>query len=64
MIQVPSENDISPANSEINQKIAVLRTKYTCHGNHGSDFCWVSGEEKEHILMGHSHFNMWAATWV
>ncbi|KAJ6585988.1 hypothetical protein B0H19DRAFT_1060163 [Mycena capillaripes] len=61
--KIPSENDISPANAEINQKIAALRTKYTCHGNHGSDFCWVSGEEKEHIPLGHPHFNMWAAAW-
>ncbi|KAJ7231395.1 hypothetical protein B0H12DRAFT_1239962 [Mycena haematopus] len=62
--KVPSENDISPVNSEINTKIALLRTKHTCHANDGSDHCWVSGEEKEHIPLGNAHFNMWAAAWA
>ncbi|KAJ7639649.1 hypothetical protein DFH06DRAFT_1138372 [Mycena polygramma] len=64
MFQIPSENDILPANAEINAKIALLRTKWTCHANDGSDYCWISGEEKEHIALGNPHFNMWAAAWV
>jgi hypothetical protein len=62
--QVPSENDISPANAEINAKIALLRTKYTCHADDGSDFCWVSPEDGKHVALGHPHFSMWAAAWV
>jgi hypothetical protein len=61
---VPSENDVSPVNAEINAKIALLRTKYTCHDSDGSDFCWVSPEDGKHIALGHAHFNMWAAAWV
>ncbi|KAJ7318504.1 hypothetical protein DFH08DRAFT_819783 [Mycena albidolilacea] len=62
--KVPSENDISPVNAEINVKIALLRTKYTCHNNDGSDFCWVSPEDGKHVVLGHPHFNMWAAAWA
>ncbi|KAJ7856503.1 hypothetical protein B0H14DRAFT_3864979 [Mycena olivaceomarginata] len=62
--KVPSENDISPVNAEINAKIALLRTKYTCHDNDGSDFCWVSPEDGKHVALGHPHFNMWAAAWA
>ncbi|KAJ7872014.1 hypothetical protein B0H14DRAFT_3567327 [Mycena olivaceomarginata] len=62
--KVPSENDISPVNAEINTKIALLRTKYTCHDNDGSDFCWVSPEDGKHVALGHAHFNMWAAAWA
>ncbi|KAJ7896654.1 hypothetical protein B0H14DRAFT_2558023 [Mycena olivaceomarginata] len=56
--KVPSENDISPVNAEINTKIALLRTKYTCHNNDGSEFCWVSPEDGKHIALGHPYFNM------
>ncbi|KAJ7829506.1 hypothetical protein B0H14DRAFT_3717362 [Mycena olivaceomarginata] len=62
--KIPSENDISAPNAEINAKIGLLRTKYTCHANDGSDYCWVSGEEKRHIPLGHVHFNLWAAAWA
>ncbi|KAJ7807055.1 hypothetical protein B0H14DRAFT_3765172 [Mycena olivaceomarginata] len=62
--KVPSENDVSPVNAEINAKIALLHTKYTCHDNDGSDFCWVSPEDGKHIALGHAHFNMWAAAWA
>ncbi|KAF8181468.1 hypothetical protein K438DRAFT_1841209 [Mycena galopus ATCC 62051] len=62
--KIPSENDISPANTEINAKIALLRTKYTCHAEDGSDFCWVSPEDGKHVALGHPHFNMWAAAWA
>ncbi|KAJ7144628.1 hypothetical protein C8R44DRAFT_846323 [Mycena epipterygia] len=62
--KIPSENDILPANAILNSKIAQLRTKWTCHANDGSDYCWVSGEQKEHIPLGHPHFNMWAAAWA
>ncbi|KAJ7788577.1 hypothetical protein B0H14DRAFT_3576311 [Mycena olivaceomarginata] len=62
--KIPSENDISAPNAEINTKIGLLRTKYTCHANDGSDYCWVSGEEKQHIALGHAHFNLWAAAWA
>ncbi|KAF8177513.1 hypothetical protein K438DRAFT_1845453 [Mycena galopus ATCC 62051] len=62
--KVPSENDISPVNAEINAKIALLRTKYTCHDNDGSDFCWPSPEDGKHVALGHPHFNMWAAAWA
>ncbi|KAJ7787662.1 hypothetical protein B0H14DRAFT_2952274 [Mycena olivaceomarginata] len=62
--KVPSENNISPINAEINTKIALLRTKYTCHDNNGSDFCWVSPEDGKHVALGHPHFNMWAAAWA
>ncbi|KAJ7705699.1 hypothetical protein B0H14DRAFT_2647267 [Mycena olivaceomarginata] len=62
--KVPSENDVSPVNAEINAKIALLRTKYTCHDNDGSDFCWVSPKDGKHIALGHAHFNMWAAAWA
>ncbi|KAF8145955.1 hypothetical protein K438DRAFT_2095868 [Mycena galopus ATCC 62051] len=62
--KVPSENDISPINTEINVKIALLRTKYTCHDNDGSDFCWPSPEDGKHLALGHPHFNMWAAAWA
>jgi hypothetical protein len=62
--QIPSENDISAPNAEINAKIGLLRTKYTCHADDGSNYCWVSGEEKQHIALGHAHFNLWAAAWV
>ncbi|KAJ7875521.1 hypothetical protein B0H14DRAFT_2715583, partial [Mycena olivaceomarginata] len=50
-----SENDISPVNAEINAKIALLCTKYTCHDNDGSDFCWVSPEDVKHGALGHPH---------
>ncbi|KAJ7930251.1 hypothetical protein B0H13DRAFT_2534525 [Mycena leptocephala] len=46
--KIPSENDISPINMAINQKIAVLRAKWACNASDGSDFCWVSPEDKEH----------------
>ncbi|KAJ7315001.1 hypothetical protein DFH08DRAFT_820969 [Mycena albidolilacea] len=62
--QIPSENDISAPNAEINAKIGLLRTKYTCHADDGSDYCWVSGKEKQNIALGHAHFNLWAAAWV
>ncbi|KAJ7871977.1 hypothetical protein B0H14DRAFT_3439190 [Mycena olivaceomarginata] len=62
--KIPSENNISAPNAEINTKIGLLRTKYTCHANDGSDYCWVSGEEKQHIALGHAHFNLWAAAWA
>ncbi|KAJ7792701.1 hypothetical protein B0H14DRAFT_3562592 [Mycena olivaceomarginata] len=62
--KVPNKNDISPENAEINTKIALLRAKYACHANDGSDYCWVSGEHKQHIPLGHLHFNMWAAGWI
>ncbi|KAF8130014.1 hypothetical protein K438DRAFT_1999602 [Mycena galopus ATCC 62051] len=62
--KVPSENDISPANAEINAKIALLRAKYTCHTDDGSDYCWVSPEDAKHVALGHPHFNMWAAAWA
>ncbi|KAJ6470303.1 hypothetical protein DFH09DRAFT_1477815 [Mycena vulgaris] len=45
----------------INDQIAILRNKWTFHTNHGSDYCWISGEEKEHIPLGNPHFNPWAA---
>ncbi|KAJ7832431.1 hypothetical protein B0H14DRAFT_2592096 [Mycena olivaceomarginata] len=61
--EIPSENDISAPNAEINAKIGLLRTKYTCYADDGSDYCWVSGEEKQHIALGHAHFNLWAAAW-
>ncbi|KAJ7796077.1 hypothetical protein B0H14DRAFT_3495192 [Mycena olivaceomarginata] len=61
--KIPSKNDISAPNIEINAKIGLLRTKYTCHADDGSDYCWVSGEEKQHIALGHAHFNLWAAAW-
>ncbi|KAJ6545824.1 hypothetical protein DFH09DRAFT_1508674 [Mycena vulgaris] len=59
--KIPTENDILPANKAINDQIAILRNKWTCHTNHGSDYCWISGEEKEHIPLGNPHFNAWAA---
>ncbi|KAJ6457181.1 hypothetical protein C8R47DRAFT_1227514 [Mycena vitilis] len=62
--KIPSENDVLPANADINAKIALLRTKWTCHANDGSDYCWISGEEKEHVHLGNPHFNMWAAAWA
>ncbi|KAJ7767540.1 hypothetical protein B0H14DRAFT_3895066 [Mycena olivaceomarginata] len=62
--KIPSENDISAPNAEINAKIGLLRTKYTCHANDGSNYCWVSGEKKRHIPLGHVHFNLWAAAWA
>ncbi|KAJ7733146.1 hypothetical protein B0H16DRAFT_1468224 [Mycena metata] len=62
--KVPSEKDITPVNTEINNKIGILRTKYACHANDGSDYCWVSAEENEHVPLGHPHFNMWAAGWA
>ncbi|KAF8187232.1 hypothetical protein K438DRAFT_1764868 [Mycena galopus ATCC 62051] len=62
--KVPNENDISPENAEINAKIGLLHAKYICHANDGSDYCWVSGEHKQHIPLGHPHFNMWAAGWA
>ncbi|KAJ7734049.1 hypothetical protein B0H14DRAFT_3168707 [Mycena olivaceomarginata] len=39
--KIPSENDISVPNAEINAKIRLLRTKYMCHANNGSDYCWT-----------------------
>ncbi|KAK7026951.1 hypothetical protein R3P38DRAFT_3524472 [Favolaschia claudopus] len=39
--KIPSENDIAPANSEINNKIGELRTKWTCNANDWSDCCWI-----------------------
>ncbi|KAJ7862212.1 hypothetical protein B0H13DRAFT_2282361 [Mycena leptocephala] len=62
--KIPSENDISPINMAINQKIAVLRAKWACNANDGSDYCWVSPEDKEHIPLGHAHFTMWSAASV
>ncbi|KAJ7857967.1 hypothetical protein B0H14DRAFT_2578134 [Mycena olivaceomarginata] len=62
--KIPSENNISAPNAEINTKIGLLCTKYMCHANDGSDYCWVSGEEKQHIPLGHVHFNLWAAAWA
>ncbi|KAJ7622507.1 hypothetical protein FB45DRAFT_753433, partial [Roridomyces roridus] len=59
----PTEADISPLNAEINQNIAVLRQKYLCHDNDGSDHCWVNPEGK-HIHLNFSHFNKWAACLV
>ncbi|KAJ7800603.1 hypothetical protein B0H13DRAFT_1932559 [Mycena leptocephala] len=41
--KVPSENDISPANADINNKIVQLRSRYTCNANDGSDYCWAEG---------------------
>ncbi|KAF7326738.1 hypothetical protein MVEN_02592700 [Mycena venus] len=59
--KIPSENDILPANAEINNKIAQLRAKWTCHAADGSDYCYVSGDDKEHIPLGNPHFSTWAA---
>ncbi|KAJ7934349.1 hypothetical protein B0H13DRAFT_2305769 [Mycena leptocephala] len=36
--KILSEKDISPANAEINQKINLLRAKYTCHTSDSSDY--------------------------
>ncbi|KAJ7771332.1 hypothetical protein DFH07DRAFT_768305 [Mycena maculata] len=62
--KIPTENDISPINASVNQKILELRTRYACHANDGSDYCWVSGEAKEHVALGNPHFQMWGAGWV
>ncbi|KAJ7360773.1 hypothetical protein DFH08DRAFT_800216 [Mycena albidolilacea] len=62
--KISTENDISPINAGINAKIGLLRAKYTCHANDGSDYCWVSGEDKKHIPLGNPHFNLWAAAWA
>ncbi|KAJ7751628.1 hypothetical protein B0H16DRAFT_1839965 [Mycena metata] len=60
----PSEKEISPINTDINSKIAVLREKYSCHANDGSDYCWVSPDDQVHVPLGNPHFNMWAAAWA
>ncbi|KAJ7668085.1 hypothetical protein B0H17DRAFT_1210147 [Mycena rosella] len=62
--KIPSENDVLPGNKVISDKIQLLRAKWTCHANDGSDYCWVSGDMKEHLPLGHAHFNMWAAAWA
>ncbi|KAJ7495341.1 hypothetical protein FB451DRAFT_1387378 [Mycena latifolia] len=59
--KVLNENNILPANAEINRQIAHLRTKWACSANDSSEHCWISSEEKDHIPLAHTHFNMWAA---
>ncbi|KAJ7756037.1 hypothetical protein DFH07DRAFT_959168 [Mycena maculata] len=61
--KIPTENDISPINAGVNQKILELRTRHACHANDGSDYCWVSGEAKEHVALGNPQFQMWGAGW-
>ncbi|KAJ7239323.1 hypothetical protein C8J57DRAFT_1565261 [Mycena rebaudengoi] len=62
--KIPSETDILPANTIINQKIGLLKAKWTCHANDGSDYCWISGEAKDHLRLTHAHFLTWAAAWA
>ncbi|KAJ7255577.1 hypothetical protein C8J57DRAFT_1345236 [Mycena rebaudengoi] len=62
--KIPAENDILPANAIINNYITKLRSKWTCHANDGSDFCWVAGEAKDHLPLTFSHFSLWAAGWA
>ncbi|KAJ7462520.1 hypothetical protein FB451DRAFT_1180812 [Mycena latifolia] len=59
--KIPSENDILPGNKSINDQIGILRNKWTCNVNGCSDFCWISGDDKDHIPLGHTHFNVWAS---
>ncbi|KAK6971381.1 hypothetical protein R3P38DRAFT_2813879 [Favolaschia claudopus] len=62
--KIPSEKGISAANTEINNKIGQLRAKWTCNVNDGSDYCWISGETRQHIPLHNPHFESWAAAWV
>ncbi|KAJ7603003.1 hypothetical protein DFH06DRAFT_1350731 [Mycena polygramma] len=55
--KIPSENDILPANAEINAQNRAPAHQRTCHANDGSDYCWISGEEKEHIALGNPHIS-------
>jgi hypothetical protein len=62
--QILSENDILPVNVEVNNKIAQLRAKWTCHAADRSDYCYVSRDDKVHIPLGNLHFTTWAAACV
>ncbi|KAK7016689.1 hypothetical protein R3P38DRAFT_2785859 [Favolaschia claudopus] len=62
--KIPSEKGISAANTEINNKIGRLRAKWTCNVNDGSDYCWISGETRQHIPLHNPHFESWAAAWA
>ncbi|KAK7021601.1 hypothetical protein R3P38DRAFT_3541263 [Favolaschia claudopus] len=62
--KIPSEKGISAANTEINNKIGRLRAKWTCNVNDGSNYCWISGETRQHIPLHNPHFESWAAAWA
>lgn len=57
-------NDL-PGNKAITHEISQLHEKWQCHSTSCGGFhCYVHPEEKKHLPLGHSHFNLWAATIV
>ncbi|KIY52512.1 hypothetical protein FISHEDRAFT_55874 [Fistulina hepatica ATCC 64428] len=61
--EAPKENKTLPANSQVNDQIGLLRTRWACplpESQCASDYCFIAPEKASHYHLNFAQLEAWA----